>query len=151
MSDELPPRALARELGIALSLGGLHEAVPGQDKIRNTHVLIEGGTGEILSTYSKVLSEKLSCDYEQDKSSRDLTVEKISNRFIYSKAHLFDVEIPGKFRLRESDWTEAGKKLRPPVAISTAGGLRVGLGICYDLRFPEMAQGLNSLHFRILR
>ena len=97
MYIELHPRALARELGIALSLGGLHEAVPGQDKIRNTHVLIEGGTGEILSTYSK--------------------------------AHLFDVEIPGKFRLRESDWTEAGKELRAPVAALWASPKRGGISI----------------------
>ena len=106
-------RKLAREHGIALSLGGLHEAIlPGEDdggKIRNTHVLIDG-SGEILSTYSK--------------------------------AHLFDVEIPGKFKLRESDWTVAGAEMKPPAAVSAAGGLRVGLGICYDLRFPEMAQYL---------
>ena len=105
-------RELARKHGIALSLGGLHEAVPGEldgGKIRNTHVLIDG-SGEILSTYSK--------------------------------AHLFDVEIPGKFKLRESDWTTAGDEMKPPEAVPAAGGLRVGLGICYDLRFPEMAQYL---------
>ena len=103
-------RELAREHGIALSLGGLHEAIPGEGgKIRNTHVLIDG-SGEILSTYSK--------------------------------AHLFDVEIPGKFKLQESDWTVAGAEMKPPAAVVAAGGLRVGLGICYDLRFPEMAQYL---------
>ena len=82
MSIVLPPRALARELGIALSLGGLHEAVPGQDKIRNSHVLIEGGTGEILSTYSKVLSEKISCDFlgqKQNKTHITSTFKRMIN------------------------------------------------------------------------
>ncbi len=63
----------------------------------------------------------------------------------YSKSHLFDVEIPGKFRLCESDYTERGRRFaRPSPPLRSAGGIRVGLGICYDLRFPEMARYLSS-------
>ena len=56
----------------------------------------------------------------------------------YRKIHLFDVDIPGGAVLRESDSTVAGKEL---VALDI-GGARVGLSICYDLRFPELYREL---------
>ena len=51
----------------------------------------------------------------------------------YAKMHLFDVEIPGE-SWHESAHTEAGER---PVIVETMG-LRIGLAICYDLRFPEL-------------
>ena len=56
----------------------------------------------------------------------------------YRKIHLFDVDIPGGAVLRESDATAAGNEL---VALDI-GGARVGLSICYDLRFPELYREL---------
>ncbi len=56
----------------------------------------------------------------------------------YRKIHLFDVDIPGGAVLRESDSTVAGREV---VAIDIAGA-RVGLSICYDLRFPELYREL---------
>jgi predicted amidohydrolase len=55
-------------------------------------------------------------------------------RASYRKIHLFDVEIPGKVSLRESDTTLAGTRL--VVCDSPIG--RLGLSICYDMRFSEM-------------
>jgi len=43
---------LAREENIALSLGGLHVLVPDQNRVRNTHILLDAD-GEILATYAK--------------------------------------------------------------------------------------------------
>lgn len=57
-------------------------------------------------------------------------------RSIYHKIHLFNLEIPGVVRLMESESYVAGDRL--PAPIETPVG-KVGLGICYDLRFPEMA------------
>jgi predicted amidohydrolase len=56
----------------------------------------------------------------------------------YRKIHLFDVDIPGRAVLRESDRTAAGAA---PVAVDTPLA-RIGLSICYDLRFPELYRGL---------
>ena len=53
----------------------------------------------------------------------------------YKKIHLFDAEISDKKgRYRESDIFEAGNEL---VVVDTPVG-KVGLAICYDLRFPEL-------------
>lgn len=52
----------------------------------------------------------------------------------YRKIHLFDVDIPGRVTVRESDARAPGADV---VAIPTALGT-VGLSVCYDLRFPEL-------------
>lgn len=56
----------------------------------------------------------------------------------YRKIHLFDVDIPGGAVLRESDATAPGRDL----VVVDVDGTRVGLTICYDLRFPELYRRL---------
>jgi len=56
----------------------------------------------------------------------------------YRKIHLFDVDIPNGATLRESDSTRAGDS-RVVVEIE---GAKVGLTICYDVRFPELYRAL---------
>jgi predicted amidohydrolase len=55
-------------------------------------------------------------------------------RACYRKMHMFDVHIPGRAELRESASTDAGGEV---VVADTPLG-RIGLSICYDLRFPEL-------------
>ena len=57
----------------------------------------------------------------------------------YRKLHLFDVDIPDGARYRESE-TVAPGQVPPPVA--EVAGLKLGLSICYDLRFPELYRKL---------
>jgi len=56
----------------------------------------------------------------------------------YRKMHLFDVRMPGKAVFEESKVVEAGD--RPVIAETPLG--RLGLSICYDLRFPELYRRL---------
>ncbi|MFT3700566.1 MAG: carbon-nitrogen hydrolase family protein [Kofleriaceae bacterium] len=56
----------------------------------------------------------------------------------YRKIHLFDVDIPGGATLKESDGTVAGDSLH----VVEIDGVKVGLSICYDLRFPELYREL---------
>ncbi|XP_013143768.1 PREDICTED: nitrilase and fragile histidine triad fusion protein NitFhit isoform X1 [Papilio polytes] len=66
----------------------------------------------------------------------------------YRKLHLFDVEIPEKnVRLKESDFTSPGSHVVTPVD-SPVG--RIGLEICYDMRFPELSTTLGSMRADIL-
>ena len=53
----------------------------------------------------------------------------------YNKMHLFDVDLPGqKESYRESSVFEAGDKV---VVLDSPVG-RLGLSVCYDMRFPEL-------------
>jgi predicted amidohydrolase len=52
----------------------------------------------------------------------------------YRKIHLFDVAVPGGVTFRESATVAPG--VRPVVAATPLG--RLGLSICYDLRFGEL-------------
>lgn len=54
----------------------------------------------------------------------------------HRKMHLFDIDIPGKQTFKESDVLSAGDTL---TTFDTVYG-KMGLGICYDLRFPLFAQ-----------
>jgi predicted amidohydrolase len=56
----------------------------------------------------------------------------------YRKVHLFDVSLPGKVEVRESARRGHGDA---PVCVATEVG-RLGLSVCYDLRFPELYRHL---------
>lgn len=62
-------------------------------------------------------------------------------RGCYRKMHLFDVDLPDrKERYRESSSMAHGAQ---PVTIDTVVG-RLGLSICYDVRFPELYRRLTD-------
>jgi deaminated glutathione amidase len=65
---------------------------------------------------------------------------------VYRKIHLFDVDVPGGKRYRESESIEPGADA--VVAQTPWGGL--GLSICYDLRFPELYRALTDRGARIV-
>jgi predicted amidohydrolase len=52
---------------------------------------------------------------------------------VYRKIHMFDVEVGGHV-YRESEAEEPGEE----TLVCEAEGWRVGLTVCYDLRFPEL-------------
>jgi omega-amidase len=54
----------------------------------------------------------------------------------HRKLHLFDIDIPGKITFRESDVLSPGNKV---TLIDLPEYGKIGLGICYDVRFPELA------------
>jgi predicted amidohydrolase len=54
-------------------------------------------------------------------------------RATYRKIHMFDVEVGG-ITYRESDAEAPGEE----IVVADAGRLKLGLAVCYDLRFPEL-------------
>ncbi|KAJ7660567.1 carbon-nitrogen hydrolase, partial [Mycena rosella] len=113
-------QAVAKELGIFIS-AGIHERPspnepsseePGSERVFNTHVAI-GPDGNVKS--------------------------------VYRKLHLFDIqlkdavqEIPGEKLPRTGEHQKIipGSVIADPVDMGDIG--RVGLEICYDIRFPEL-------------
>ena len=63
----------------------------------------------------------------------------------YDKIKMFDVKLPNKEQHKESRTYKPGKKL---VTVNLPWG-RLGLTICFDLRFPEIYRNLSKkkLHF----
>jgi predicted amidohydrolase len=64
---------------------------------------------------------------------------------VYRKIHMFDVEVGG-VTYRESETEAAGDE----VVVGQAGGVRVGMAICYDLRFPEVFRILALRGARVI-
>jgi nitrilase len=59
----------------------------------------------------------------------------------YDKIHLFDAQVDDAHgQYRESDTFEAGDQV---VTVDTPAG-RLGLAVCYDLRFPELFRALRD-------
>jgi predicted amidohydrolase len=56
----------------------------------------------------------------------------------YRKIHLFDIDVPGAVVQRESDVIEPGREL----VIVNVAELRLGLSVCFDVRFPELYREL---------
>jgi predicted amidohydrolase len=54
----------------------------------------------------------------------------------HRKMHLFDINIPGKITFRESDVLSAGEQI---TVVNLPGYGKVGIGICYDIRFTELS------------
>ncbi|MFO0684258.1 MAG: carbon-nitrogen hydrolase family protein [Sandaracinus sp.] len=59
-------------------------------------------------------------------------------RAVYRKIHLFDVDLPDGTKLEESATVEPGREV---VVTDTAFG-KLGLTVCYDVRFPELYRAL---------
>lgn len=67
--------------------------------------------------------------------------ERGERRARYDKIHLFDVKVPDKAEeYRESATIMPG---REPVVVETPVG-RLGLAVCYDVRFPELFRQLSA-------
>jgi len=57
----------------------------------------------------------------------------------YRKMHLFDINIPNKIRFMESEILSSGNDIICFECNINNNNIKIGMGICYDLRFPELA------------
>jgi nitrilase len=81
-------------------------------------------------------------DSERRVANASLLIDAAGKRVArYDKIHLFDVTIPGRDeQYRESTHVMPGRKL---VLADTPVG-KLGLSVCYDMRFPELYRELVS-------
>ncbi|XP_063989047.1 deaminated glutathione amidase isoform X2 [Diachasmimorpha longicaudata] len=88
------------------------------------------------------LHERQSEDSEKISNSHVLINNQGSIAAVYRKIHLFDMDNKDTgVRLMESDYVVPGANITPPV--STPFG-KIGLSICYDMRFPELSLTLRK-------
>lgn len=64
----------------------------------------------------------------------------------HRKIHLFDVNIKNAQYFKESDVLSAGES---PTVVTTQYG-KIGVGICYDVRFPELARAMVKKGAQVL-
>jgi deaminated glutathione amidase len=104
---------------------------------------LEGGTA---AGWARALARELRIDLVAGSTTeRRPGHDKLSNtslhvgpdgelKGVYRKVHLFDVTV-GEVDYRESDSDEPGDEL---VVSEAADGTKLGLSVCYDVRFPEL-------------
>ncbi|MBX3415542.1 MAG: carbon-nitrogen hydrolase family protein [Pirellulales bacterium] len=64
----------------------------------------------------------------------------------YRKIHLFDVDLPGRVTVCESNWSLPGDSIATcPTPCGT-----LGQAICYDLRFPELFRELSARQVELI-
>ena len=64
----------------------------------------------------------------------------------YRKIHLFDIDIPNKITFKESETLTPGNQI---VTFDMPQG-KVGIGICFDIRFPEQSRKMRDLGCKLL-
>ncbi|MDB4975049.1 MAG: Hydrolase [Myxococcaceae bacterium] len=106
----------ARELEVELILGGFWESRTPQASAR--------ASGQLADARVYNTSVHLGPDGEV--------------KALYRKIHLFDVELADGTHLRESDKVAPGEE----VVVTDTGFGKLGLSICYDVRFPELYRKL---------
>lgn len=106
--------------------GPIRQFLSGQAKLHQLY-LVGGSIPVLADDANRVRSASFVFDPQGNELTR------------YDKIHLFDVDIADAHSAyRESDQIEPGEEAK---VIDTAVG-RIGLSICYDLRFPLLYQNL---------
>ena len=129
---------------------------PHQEKVR----LAQGLDGETCSRFAELAAKHgihlLLGSFNERGVEEDGEIRRCNNTSVlfgpqgdrlavYRKIHLFDVDLPDGTKLLESETVEAGAE--PVVAVARFG--KLGLSVCYDLRFPELyrAHADRGAHF----
>lgn len=60
----------------------------------------------------------------------------------YEKVHLFDVDLPDGYTYQESNTVMPGRRL--PALYDSKDLGKIGLSVCYDVRFPELYRHLSK-------
>jgi deaminated glutathione amidase len=149
----------ARAQGVSLAALPENFAIMGRkesDKLAVSEMLGEGPIQAFLSRCARDLgiwiiggTIPIRAEDGSGKVAAACLVFDEGGRFVarYDKIHLFDVDLPDREeRYRESATIAAGSK---PIVVPTPVG-RVGLSVCYDVRFPELFRMLQEQGAEIL-
>jgi len=140
--------AKAREEGAELLVLPENFAFMGMSETDKLHVAEEAGNGEIQNAVSQLAHRygiwviagtiPIKATASRTKASSMVFDAKGALVARYDKIHLFDVRVSDQEAHQESLTVEPGEQI---AVVDTPVG-RVGLSVCYDLRFPELYREL---------
>eukprot|EP00347_Sterkiella_histriomuscorum_P016018 403354809 len=118
-------------------------------------------TGPLMTKYCEIAKKnnvwlslggfQEKCDISENKRYNTHVIVNSQGQIVstYRKLHLFDIDLSkvGGVYLKESDSVEKGRNL--PEIVNAPFG-KLGLSICYDLRFPEQYRYLFTQNAQIL-
>jgi predicted amidohydrolase len=117
-------------------------AFGGRDVLEPAAEPLDGPIATAVSGWARTLGVAIVAGSLSERAGRDdgrlhntsLAFDRDGRRVAaYRKIHLFDVDVEGR-RVRESDAEAPGDH----GVVATLAGTRVGLTVCYDVRFPEL-------------
>lgn len=152
-AEELVRLAAARGAALVATPENTNFLGPHPDKVRRAETFA-GPTCARFSTLAAELGIHLllgSFNQASDDPARCYNTSVLfgpggSRLAVYRKLHLFDVEVPGGVSFRESDTALAGDE----VTVAATPLARLGLSICYDLRFGELYRALVARGAEVL-
>lgn len=127
-------------------------AIMGMNELDKVHVREQLGTGPIQDFLAQVAQKNniwvvggtipIAADQENKVRATCLVFDDQGRQVgRYDKVHLFDVCVPDSTEVyRESDSVEAGENLS---ILNTPFG-KLGIAVCYDLRFPEFFRAMSE-------
>ena len=140
----------AKEAGVELLILPENFAFMGLKESDKLNIAEKYGQGEIQSTVSDlakqygiwVVAGTIPLQYSAERVNAACIVYDAKGATVarYDKIHLFDVRISDQEAHKESNTIARGDKL---VVVDTPVG-RLGLSVCYDLRFSELYQQLMA-------
>jgi nitrilase len=143
---------LARDRGACLAVLPENFSFMGRNEAERRAVVERDGDGPAQSAVSALAREfklwvvagtqPIAVDGDPRPANACVVYDDAGRRAArYDKIHLFDVDLPGgREGYRESANARPGSE---PVVVDTPAG-RLGLSVCYDLRFPELYRRLVS-------
>ncbi len=121
------------------------ESIDGADRGPIVSTLIEIAKAHAIHLVGGGMPEK-SADPARPYNTSVLVDPSGAIAATYRKIHLFDVDLPDGTTLKESNGSSAGST---PV-VAPIGDVRLGMTVCYDLRFPELFRKLVDDGARIV-
>lgn len=132
MGEEADKRSLAEPVG-GREHGPIIGAIADAAKKGKVHV-VAGGMPERSS------------DADRPYNTSVLIAPSGAVMATYRKVHLFDVELADGGSYRESGATMPGSD----AVVADVGGTKLGMAICYDVRFPELFRAIGAKGARVV-
>ena len=134
-----------RQYGEVEGTGKLQDFLAGQ--ARGNKLILVGGTIPLISRPGKAQSDAKHTIEDGKVRAACLVFDSEGKQVArYDKIHLFDVELKDGESYSESRYIEPGANLVTVDALST----RIGVTVCYDIRFPELYRDLSRQGAEIL-